>query len=275
MKNEVEIIKKSDNPKYKLIFKKVFRDLYLLNNLFLKQKEKVSYYYENLKTGLVLSYNPNITFYAASTIKILVCIYLYEKNIKNPKILDKKLKFTADVKKAGSDIMQNMAIGSFHKIKDLIKYTITVSDNSAYKMLMNYVGVETIKKYGHSLGATTTMEGKDHFGIVNATDYVIYLKKLLALTKEYKKAKVLLNYMKKTTTNKIKPSSVGNNVICRKGGEWDIAYHDCAIIYDKEPFILCVFTQKGQLRSKDIFINKAAKKIYKIHKKVSFLVGKL
>ena len=164
--------------------------------------------------------------------------------------------------------MEKMTIGSKHRIGNLIEYAVTVSDNSAYIMLMNFVGKETIKKYGNSLGATTTMEGKDDFGIVNATDYVIYLKKLLDLAKVYKKSEELIAYMKNTKVNKINPSNVGNNIIARKGGEHDVAYHDCAIIYDDEPFILCIFTQKGNIKNKDKFINSAAKKLYKIHNKM-------
>jgi len=267
--NDTEIITKIKHENN--ILKDLNKPINKLNSLFLKSQEKVSYYYEDLKTGTVISFNPNKTFYAASTIKILVCIYLYEKSIKDKKILDVELKYTENNKKHESDIMENMDFGSKHKIRDLIKYTITASDNTAYVMLMEYVGKEKIKKYGLDLGATTTMEGNDYFGITNATDYAIYLKKLLSLVRDYEPAEDLLEYMKNTTINKINNSSVGENIIARKGGEWDIAYHDCAIIYDSNPFILLIFTQKGTMNDKDIFINKTAKQLYAIHSLIKSL----
>ncbi len=46
--------------------------------MYLKQKEKVAYYYEDINTGSILSYNSDILFYAASSIKILVCVMLLE-----------------------------------------------------------------------------------------------------------------------------------------------------------------------------------------------------
>ena len=49
-----------------------------LNTMYLKQKEKVAYYYEDINTGSTLSYNSDILFYAASSIKILVCVMLLE-----------------------------------------------------------------------------------------------------------------------------------------------------------------------------------------------------
>lgn len=239
--------------------------IYHLNNMFLKSKEKVSYYYENLVDGTVIAFNPNMTFYAASTTKLLVCMYLYEQSLKDNTILEKELLYTEDYKKDESNIMMTFDLNTKHNIRDLIKYAIIESDNSAYKMLMEEVTVPVIKEYGNQMGATTTMVGKDHYGIVSPYDYSLYLKKLLELVKTNSIFQVLLDYMIASSVKIVEQKNVGKNKIANKYGDWDIAYHDALIVYDEEPFILCIFTQKGKTRDKKSFINKTAQKIYAIH----------
>ena len=71
---------------------KKFRTLFLkLNSMYLKSDEKVAYYYEDINSKSIISYNSDILFYAASSIKILVCVMLLEM-AENKKIsLDEKL----------------------------------------------------------------------------------------------------------------------------------------------------------------------------------------
>ena len=59
--------------------KVVRRKLYSLNKYLLKQNEKVSYAYKNLETGDFCAFNFDICFYAASSIKFLVALYIYQQ----------------------------------------------------------------------------------------------------------------------------------------------------------------------------------------------------
>ena len=65
----------------------------------------------------------------------------------------------------------------------------------------------------------------------------------------------------------IEEKNIGNKEFVRKYGSFDIAYHEVGIVYDKEPYILAVLTQKDKLKEKEKkkYINKVAKRIYKIH----------
>ena len=86
--------------------KKYFKEL---NEMYLNQKEKVAYYYEDINTGSVLSYNSDILFYAASSIKILVCVMLLEM-AENKKIsLEESLLITKD------DLKQDTGIIKYQK----------------------------------------------------------------------------------------------------------------------------------------------------------------
>ena len=169
-----------------------------LNNLFLKETykgNKVSYYYEDLN-GNVISYNKDICFYAASAIKILVCLYIMEKARSKKIDLNTKLLVKMDELKPDTGIIKNQKNNQEYSVKELIKYTLVESDNTAYLKLVNYVGKETLKEYGQSLGAKFTMIGKetDSFGIINCSDMIIYwknVKKFIDRNDDYGKTTLL------------------------------------------------------------------------------------
>jgi len=232
-----------------------------LNNLFLCQNEKVAYYYEDINTGSVLSYNSDILFYAASSIKILVCLMLLEKAENKETNLEDKLLITSEDLKHDSVIQEN----TYYTLKDLIKYTIVESDNTAYIKLVNFVGKENLEEYGKSLGAHHTMEGKDLFGLINCDDMITYWKKIKDFIEHSKYGKDFYNWLSNPTYSVIKNEAIGNNKFVKKYGSWDIAYHEAGYVDSENPFYLIILTQKYQCNDKDKFINNAAKTIYNIH----------
>ena len=52
------------------ILPRLKQEIKKLNNKYIDEKDKVAYYYKDIKTGSILSYNDNILFYAASAIKV-------------------------------------------------------------------------------------------------------------------------------------------------------------------------------------------------------------
>lgn len=263
LKNDAFNIKENDILKLK---KAVFK----LNHMFLKSDDKVAYYYEDLESNLTLSFNQNMTFYAASTIKMLVSLYLYEQASLDRINLEEKLLFTEEYRRDGTGVMKNGPINECFTLKELIKYTICESDNSAYKMLMDYVGIDTIKAYGNTIGATTTMIGKDHYGTISPYDAKLYWHKLLNFTKQNNiPGKELLDYFLNTSVCLIDKNNISNNPFAHKYGHWDIAYHECGIVYGEHPYFICIMTQKGNKKDKIKFINATIKKINTIHEKIN------
>jgi glycosyltransferase involved in cell wall biosynthesis len=66
----------------------------------------------------------------------------------------------------------------------------------------------------------------------------------------------------------IDDKNINNSQFLRKYGAFEIAYHEVGIVNDCNPFYLIILTQKYPVKDKDKFINKTAKKIYKIHQKI-------
>ena len=250
--------------------KHIKKEIYKLNKFLLKQNEKVSYAYKDTYNN-TFSFNNDICFYSASAIKFLACLYIYENAEKDKNILEKKLKFKDEDFKGGSGILKNQKNKKEYTIKELIYYTLKESDNTAYIKLVNYIGKDNLKEYGLSLGAKHTLEGKDLFGITNSNDMVIYLTHLHEyLNKNTKLSNELKECMLDPSYQIIKPQTFKNNLFVRKYGSFGIAFHEVGIVYTKNPFVVVILTQKNELSDKEKikYINKVAKKIYKINKKM-------
>lgn len=245
------------------------KEFLMLNNLFLTQNEKVAYYYEDINTGSVLSYNSEILFYAASSIKILVCSMILEKVARKEINIEEKILVAMEDLKQDTGIIKYQKQDTYYTIKELLKLTIVESDNTAYIKLVNYIGKENLEKYGKSLGAVHTMEGKDLFGLINCNDMIIYWKKVKEIIDNNLHGKDFYNWLSNPSFSIVEQDKIGNNNFVKKYGSWDIAYHEAGYIEDENPFYLIILTQKFKTEDKEIFVNKAAEKIYKLHKMIT------
>lgn len=251
------------NIKNKCLRKKI----YYLNKYLLKQNEKVAYAYKNLSTDDMFSFNLDVCFYSASAIKFLVCLYIYEQAETNPEILENELILNPEDFKQGSGVLKNTPNKTNYSVKQLIYYALKESDNTAYIKLVNYVTAEKLKAYGLSLGAKHTLEGKDLFGIVNASDMLIYLKHSYDYFETNTKfSQELKNNMSNPSYKIIKSKNIDNNLFVRKYGGFGIAFHEVGIVYDENPYVLIILTQKNELKDKEKYINKVARKINKTHR---------
>ena len=68
--------------------------IYELSNMYLEEVckgNKVSFYYEDIESGTSISFNPSICFYAASSIKILADLIMFERIINGECSLEDKI----------------------------------------------------------------------------------------------------------------------------------------------------------------------------------------
>lgn len=171
----------------------------------------VSIGYYNLVNGNSFYYKENKIYYGASLIKSLLSIYMYENNLVND---------------SNRYDMEKM---------------ISVSNNDSYFNLLYSVGMDSLRNYGYSLGTKYTLSGPDDFGMTNVMDQMVIFKKLYSMVKDdnYNEMK---SYFINDYFNSLK---INDNVVMHKYGYWDSIYHDCGIIFDKEPYILIVLTTHG------------------------------
>ena len=161
----------NDNDDSDVLIKKVKEVSSYLN------KYRVSVKYQDVKTNFEYNYNSKGVYYAASTIKMLDAIYIYEKAQEGQINLDEEMEYTSKFKWGASTIIGKMKYGTKIKLRDLVKYAIIYSDNSAHVMLINYIGKSNLREFGKSLGAKYTLDS-DYFGQISVDDAIIYLREL-------------------------------------------------------------------------------------------------
>lgn len=251
-KEEEERIKKEQEENYKACLTREFNEEEMTEALEKKQKEvdafitanryQTSVLYEDLTTGFSYTYKPTTVYYGCSLIKIVDAIYLINKAIVGEVDLDTEtVTYTANYKKAFSSGMATRSIGEKVTLRDLITYAITVSDNSAHLMLLDYIGFNTLKVYGQSLGAKVILTGGDNFGNQTAEDTNIYLKeayKIITENEEY--GPFLKSIMDNNERNAFNTDEIK---IYHKYGSYGDYYHDIGLSLDDEnPYAISILT---------------------------------
>lgn len=146
----------------------------------------VSILYEDINIGYTYSYDANKVFYGCSVVKIVDALYLINEAANNKIDLDtESVTYTKKFEKDYSKGLKDVEFGTKVSLRDLIRYDISVSDNSAHFMLVNYIGKNNLKKYAQELGAKQIFS-KDLYGNQTATDTNIYLKEAYRIINEDK-----------------------------------------------------------------------------------------
>lgn len=231
-------------------YSKIYEEL-LTNYL---EKYKVSVAYLDLNNNYKYSYNEEEVYYAASTVKTLSAIYLYDNNVD----LNTSLIYEPKYQKGDSLIMEHYPLYSKVSLKDLIKYSIIVSDNTAYAMLVDYIGKDKLKDYGLSLGAVNTLSISDNYGRIDTHDAIIYLEKLYEIIASSPELAHFFIYSNENYFNNPVYESLA------KYGFYGVYFHLIGIVLTPNPYILVILTKEGENDYEKI-IKDISNKIFKLH----------
>lgn len=216
-----------------------------INNLFASSNIKVSFTYEDLYTGLHLSFNEDRTYFAASVIKSPVVLYIYKMYLNNELDLNEVLTYTSSFYIGGTGSIQYQKYGTKYTIKELIAKTIVESDNIAYAMLCARVKNSGIREFWSEKGVSTFWYGNNIWGQVNSKDGATYMRELYMFLDEHPELKdEILDYYFRSATRLIKLNDP-NIGIAHKSGWTSAAIHDMAIVYSKQPYVLSINSLMG------------------------------
>ncbi len=219
--------------------------------------------YYDLNSTLKYTYNEDTVYYGASLIKTLDALYLYNKAIDDNFILEEKLTYTSSYQRASSLGMQKYIFGTKVAIKDLVKYAISVSDNSAHQMLIDYIGFSKLKSYGNSIGNDYTLVGGDNYGSIDLDDAFNYMYELNKFINNNKVlGKELRTYFDNDYDNFL---DLENLNVIHKYGYYSTYFHDIGIAEDTNPYIIVVLTNYGTNNFRTI-VNNISKKVNELHK---------
>jgi hypothetical protein len=234
-----------------------------IDNLIVNNNYKASVYYEDIITGFTYTYNATTIYYGCSLIKLVDALYLIDKATKGEIDLDNEtITYTSNYKVAYSSGMATRTIGEEVSLRDLITYAISVSDNTAHLMLIDYIGINNLKEYGQSLGAKVILTGGDKYGNQTAEDTNIYLKeayKVITENKEY--GEFLKNIMDNDERNAFNTEDIK---IYHKYGSYGSNFHDIGLSLEERPYTISILTLHENSNYQEVIQNIHAE-VRKLH----------
>ena len=220
----------------------------------------LSYYYENLITHEVVTYRADDIRYAASLIKVPYLYTVFREieafeagrmRDENGKILygPGEEKYNLDEEwvydpetmyEEGSGEIMEMEAGVKMTIRDLFEYALLYSDNIAFMQIYNRFGYDSFYRAVDELGIRGT---PTDFMNLSARDCSIFLKEVYKYFEEGSEYAVWMrSLMSRSKYGNLIADRYPGTLVCHKYG-WDVdSYHDMAIVYDTQPYILVVMT---------------------------------
>lgn len=107
-------------------------------------------------SGTRVSTNPDESFGAASLAKLPVMLALYRDAARERVDLEQRIEMSAAEIRGGTGAMRNQPPGSFFTLRECTRYLMQESDNTAWRMLDNYLGNDRIRSEVASAGAGST-----------------------------------------------------------------------------------------------------------------------
>ena len=203
---------------------------------YIKQKNyNVSIGYINLKTGYKYTYKGSKVYYGASLVKTLDALYIYEHQM-------------------------------FSKsLKDNVKLAISVSDNSAHKKLVDYIGITNLRTYGRDIGMKNflTRGNKDYFANTTVEDQLTVWQYLYKTVNTNPYGNELKQYFINDYYNYLLFDGIPTTM--HKYGFYGDYYHDVGIVYSDSPYIVVILTKHGHGNYEKI-VQDLSKRIYEFNK---------
>ncbi len=221
---------------------------------------KYGIYYYNLYDGEAFGINEEDEFTAASTIKVPLNLYLYEK-IKSGNVNpDGTLRYLQQDYEGGTGIIQGENFGKKYTLTNLSELSIKNSDNIATNMLFRYLGKYNVKEYMRQKGAKVVYDDKN---VSCPKDMALYMKLVYEFCEKNSTiGNGLMDSLLNTEFNDRLPALLPDTVkVAHKIGTQVKVINDVGIVFADKPYIISVMTD-------NINEDEAAQVIANISKKV-------
>lgn len=119
-------------------------------------KGKVYLFAKNLETGESYSYQGDESVRTASTIKIAVMIEAFARVAEGRAKWTDELVLTKSARYGGSGILPELSDGLRLTLQDCVRLMMTLSDNTATNMVLDYLGTDSVNLRMNSLGLKQT-----------------------------------------------------------------------------------------------------------------------
>jgi beta-lactamase class A len=231
--------------------------------------EKVAVVYHDLATGKELLINPDVSFHAASTMKVPVMMEIFREAAAGKLSIEQRIPIKNDFASIvdgshyalspDSDSEQTLytRVGQTETIRELMRFMITVSSNLATNILIELVTPNRVMDLMRTVGAGNihvlrgVEDGKAfQKGLNNTTtarDLMILLRRIAERRAVSTNASdEMIKIMLDQKFNEGIPAGLPPEVrVSHKTGSITKLNHDAAIVYppDRKPYVLVVLTR--------------------------------
>jgi len=115
-----------------------------------------SIYAKNLQTDQIITFREHVVFPSASLIKVPIMAEVFRRVEEEHLSLDETLILAAEDQVPGSGVLMDLTPGLRLSLRDLTMLMITVSDNTATNMLIDFLGVDSVNELMRRIGLTHT-----------------------------------------------------------------------------------------------------------------------
>ena len=225
-----------------------------------KGNNEIGVVYKNFSTGYRYAQEDTHYFTAASTIKVIYAMKIYDR-IRNGEISkDADIVYNEKFLEDGNGQITNSQKKDSYKLEYVLQNMIQYSDNTATNMLMgnSATAADVVVKYLAELGVKLPQEEAQNNKITPAMMELVWTK----LYKERDKYSELMKYLEDSKEGEWIKDGIPNKKVASKDGAIDTNYHDTAIVFGDKDYMLLIYT--NNLSKSGQSIKNIAKKIDEI-----------
>lgn len=221
--------------------RKIDGDLTALNELLRKSGMSVGFLAVRISDGAAIAYQPDKYFSSCSTVKAPYCLYVAKLISEGKLDPEKSVAYTASDYMTGSGSIKNFNYGTHFRIKTLVEYSISKSDNIAHNMLNSAIGstgfYDMLSRINCDIPTTENLVWPE----ANATSAVLWWSQIYSFKDEGATGKWLWNLF---NINYSKIAVALNGKDCRtKTGSSTYCSHETGVVLGDEPYIVAIYTK--------------------------------
>ena len=207
-----------------------------------KGNNEIGIVYKNFSTGYKYSQGENNYFTAASTIKVVYAMRIYDRISNGEVSEDADIFYSENHLEEGNGQITNNKKKNSYKLDYVIQNMIQYSDNTATNMLIgdSATASDLLVKYLNNLGIKLSQEEAQKNSVTPAMMEVVWTK----LYNERDKYSKLIKYLEDSEAGEVIKEGIPNKKIASKYGALDANYHETAIVFGDKDYMLLIYTNK-------------------------------
>ena len=215
-----------------------------------KENNEIGIVYKNFSTGYRFSEDDEQYFSAASTIKVVYAMKIYDRINAGELSKDADIAYDPKYLEEGGGEITNQEKKDSYKLDYVIQNMIQYSDNTATKMLIGNTATATdvLVKYFATLGITLPQAEAAKNRITPKMMEAVWTK----LYNEKDKYQDLIKYLEASSDNEWIKQGIPGKKIASKYGGIDANMHDTAIVFGNQDYMLLIYTNNLKNSAKGI-----------------------